>query len=114
MRGKLAVVIALVLASVSVIWAGSVGLAWDHSEDKSVVGYRIYYGPRPGVYTNRIEVGYVTTTRVTNLQDGATYYFAATAFSDEGLESEFSNEASAVVGEATDSGLESPDLKVAK
>jgi fibronectin type 3 domain-containing protein len=72
--------------------AANVTLAWDASPDPSVTGYRVYYGGASGTYTNSLQVGNVTTTTVSNLLLGATYYFAATAYDSAGTESDFSNE----------------------
>ena len=76
---------------------GSVTLAWIPSADPSVVGYNLYYGGASGVYTNTIQAANTTNAVVSGLVDGATYYFAATAYDSTGLESPFSNEASYVV-----------------
>ncbi|MFO1512654.1 MAG: Ig-like domain-containing protein [Verrucomicrobiota bacterium] len=82
------------LTQISSFAAGSVTLAWDASPDASAVGYRIYYGPASGAYTNSATVGNVTTAVLTNLVNGSTYYFAATAYNSVGEESPFSNETS--------------------
>lgn len=74
--------------------AASVTLAWDASPDASVTGYRIYLGVASGAYTNAVVVGNVTNATLTNLTSGVTYYFAATAYDGNGLESAFSNETS--------------------
>ncbi len=71
-----------------------VGLAWDPSPSTEVSGYYIYYGPATGNYTNKVNAGQATSVTVSNLVRGVTYYFAATAYTAEGLESEFSNEVS--------------------
>lgn len=70
----------------------AVGLAWDPSPDISVVGYKIYWGPSTRSYTNQATFGNVTTCQITNLIRGGTFYFTATAFNGEGIESDFSNE----------------------
>lgn len=67
-------------------------LAWDPSTDPTVVGYRIYYGVGSRDYSSYTDVGNVTTATVTGLSVDVTYYFAATAFNPDGLESDFSNE----------------------
>lgn len=72
----------------------SVTLVWNRSTNADVVGYNIYYGGASGVYTNEISAGNVTTLTVPGLQDGSTYYFAATAVNSSGVESGFSNVAS--------------------
>ncbi|HEX5220020.1 MAG TPA: Ig-like domain-containing protein [Verrucomicrobiae bacterium] len=76
--------------------AADVMLAWDASPDPQVVGYRIYYGVASGNYTNSAPVGLVTNATLTGLVVGTRYYFAATAFDDTGIESDFSNETSYV------------------
>lgn len=86
-----------VFARISSLAAGSVTLTWDASPDGSVTGYRVYYGAASGNYTNSAAVGAVTTATFANLTDGVTYYFAAAAFDENGIESELSNEASYAV-----------------
>ena len=61
------------------------------------MGYNLYYGGASGIYTNIIRAANTTNTVVSGLTDGATYYFAATAYDNSGVESPFSNEASYVV-----------------
>lgn len=79
-------------------WAGeSVTLAWDASPSTGITAYRVYYGPASRTYTNFVSVpGTQLTAVVSNLVQGATYYFAATALAGE-LESDFSNEVSYTV-----------------
>jgi hypothetical protein len=72
--------------------AQNVGLTWNPSTDPSVSGYRIYYGPASGYYTNTITAGNVTSLTISGLVDGATYFFAAKSYSASGVESGFSNE----------------------
>jgi hypothetical protein len=91
----------LLTSPLSGLFAGSVTLAWDPSPDVSVVGYRLYYGVASGVYTNSAAVGNVTNATVTGLANGTTYYFAATAFDVDGVESPFSNEATNTIAVPT-------------
>ena len=106
-NSKYAVLVSALLLSFSMnTWAASptnpppsVTLAWDQSPSSTnyVVGsYNLYYGAASGVYTNRVSVLGVTNTTnmVTNLVRGVTYYFAATAVTTNGLESDYSNEVS--------------------
>ena len=102
-------------------------LVWCPSPDTNVTGYYVYYGSRtnlipgwtpdiydtnqlpcPGVivqhgtnwcrcYTNRVDAGTNLTAVVSNLVPSLTYYFAATAHNDVGLESDFSGEVSLTV-----------------
>lgn len=90
--------------------------------NNEVAGYKIYYGggaitnwtpdiydtnqpPCPSVivqsgsnwfraYTNSVVVGNILTATINNLTSGATYYFSATAYDTNNLESDFSNEIS--------------------
>lgn len=67
-------------------------LAWDPNAEPDLGGYIIYYGPASRVYTNAVNVGNVTNYTVRGLVTNAFYFFAATAYSTNGLESDFSDE----------------------
>jgi hypothetical protein len=83
----------------------SVRLAWDHSLGTNVVGYHMYYGTNgPRQYTFHAKFGYTNQCTIEQLTGGRTYYFAATAEDDYGLQSDFSNE----VAWITPSPLASP------
>ncbi len=71
----------------------SVTLAWDASTDPTVVGYNIYYGTASRTYTNLVNVTMTNAVTISGLVPAVTYYFAATAYTGSGLESEFSTEA---------------------
>lgn len=79
--------------------AGQAVLSWDPPTTNAdgspltdLSGYRIYYGTSSGVYGTATDVGNVITSIITNLTDGAIYYFAVTAYDLSGNESNFSNE----------------------
>jgi hypothetical protein len=72
-------------------------LAWDSSDDPNVVGYRLYQGIASQVYTQVVDLGNTTTTVISNLIAGVTYYFAVTAYDSTGLESQYSGEISYTV-----------------
>ncbi len=76
--------------------AASVTLAWDTGAS-GTVGYTVYSGEATRVYSNRNDVGTVTTIKVDGLLEGATYYFAVTAYDAARLESNYSNEVSATI-----------------
>lgn len=67
-----------------------VQLFWSPSVDTNVVGYKVYYGPESGDYTNSIDVGYVTSVTL-DFPDNSVFYFALTAY-DPFTEGDFSNE----------------------
>jgi hypothetical protein len=77
--------------------AARVTLAWDANSEPDVAGYKIHYGPTSRTYSFVVEAGNVTTHTISNLQEGLTYFFAATAYSSAGLESDFSEEVSHTV-----------------
>jgi hypothetical protein len=73
----------------------SVTLAWDASPGTNVIAnYKVYYGVASRTYTNTVSAGTNLTVAVTNLSRGVTYWFAATAIDNAGLESDYSNEVS--------------------
>ena len=82
------------LASSSLFAASSVTLAWDPCTSTNIAGYKVHYGPASRTYTNTLTVGNATRTTITNLISGTTYYFTATAYDTDNLESDFSNEVS--------------------
>ncbi len=77
--------------------AGNITLAWDASPDPGIAGYNIYYGPASRAYTNTVSAGAALTCTVSNLVNGASYFFAATSVSTNGLESDFSAEVSGTI-----------------
>jgi hypothetical protein len=87
----------LALSSLSAFAAPSITLAWDPSADPSVAGYKVYYGVASRNYTNSVSAGSATTVTISNLVVGTTYYFAATAYDTNGIESDYSSEVSGSV-----------------
>ena len=89
------------LVGLAVFWAcfsasagHSVTLGWDANEAEPVLsGYRLYYGTASRQYTlsNWVDASQ-TTSRVSNLIEGVTYYFAVTAVTVDDLESDYSAE----------------------
>jgi hypothetical protein len=70
----------------------SVTLAWDPNTDPGLAGYKLYYGTQSRNYTNSIDAGNQISYAALGLQAGTTYYFAVTAYDNQGLESDYSNE----------------------
>ncbi len=73
-------------------YGAEVSLAWDANNEPDLAGYNIYYGTASANYSHRIDVGNVTEYTVVDLDDGGTYYFAATAYDQDGNESDHSKE----------------------
>jgi hypothetical protein len=87
----------LTLSPLTSFGTPSITLAWDPSADPSVIGYRVYYGGATRAYTNSVSAGSATTLTISNLTIGTTYYFAATAYDTNGIESDYSSEVSGAV-----------------
>lgn len=70
-----------------------VTLAWDPSPDTNVSGYVVYQGLQSGRYTSSNALpGLVTNAVISGLETGVVYFFAVTAYSADGGQSEFSSE----------------------
>ncbi len=80
------------LGWVASVAAAGVTLAWDPSPDDRVTNYRVYWGYQSRTYTGSFDVGNVTNATVGSLVAGTHYFFAVTATTPEGLESDYSNE----------------------
>ena len=81
--------------------AGQATLSWsapaaysDGTPVTALGGYKVYAGTAPGAYSQTIDVGNVTSYTLTGLNNGATYYFAVTAYDASGNVSGFSNQTS--------------------
>lgn len=103
-----AFVVALLACNLQAQGSQSVTLAWDASSAPGVSGYRLYAGTTSGIYTQQIEVGNNTSTVVSNLADGTTYFFAVTDYNASGLESSHSNEVSYASAAATPTPAPTP------
>ena len=68
-------------------------LAWDASASTNVVGYRLYYGTNTRSYQFVTNTGLALTQAVL-LPHRGRWFFAATAYDTNGLESDFSIEVS--------------------
>jgi hypothetical protein len=84
----------ILVCSAFEVEAAVVTLAWDLSSSPNIAGYRLYSGTTSGVYGQTIEVGNATSTLVSNLVTGKTYFFTVTAYNTTGVESAPSNEVS--------------------
>ena len=75
-----------------IIYAAQVTLEWDPVFHPLLEGYIVYYGTSSGDYDVSLDVGNWTSCTIADLEDSETYYFAVTAYSTEGEESDFSNQ----------------------
>lgn len=82
----------LIVGPFSAFASANVTLAWNRSSNPIIAGYDIYYGGASGVYTNVIDAGNNTSVTISNLINGATYYFAAATYSAAGAVSALSGE----------------------
>ena len=82
-----------------------VTLAWDSDSSPDVAGYRIHYGTATKNYSFNVDVGPQSTFTVTGLNEGTTYYFAATAYTATGSESNFSSEVTYSAGSVTSNDI---------
>jgi len=91
MRALLLIVFCSVCAASTFVWAST--LVWDANEDGVTVGYRVYSGTASRSYSNAVDVGCATNFALTAFERGV-WFFAVTAYSADGLESDFSDEVS--------------------
>jgi hypothetical protein len=83
----------LLVAWASVAGAQQLTLAWDASASSAVAGYRLYYGTNTRSYQFVTNTGLMLTQSVV-LPHRGRWFFAATAYDTNGLESDFSSEVS--------------------
>jgi hypothetical protein len=97
------------LSSPKIIHAAQVTLEWDAVIHPLLGGYVVYYGTYSGDYDVSLDVGNYTSCTIADLDENETYYFAVTAYSTEGEESDFSNEVS---NSSSDSSRDSFDVGI--
>ena len=72
--------------------AATVTLGWDKNSELGIAGYRMHYGTTSGSYSYKVDVGNYTSCTISDLEEGTTYYFAATAYNTNNIESNLSEE----------------------
>lgn len=70
----------------------TVMIGWDKCPESNIGGYKIHYGTSSGNYEFSVDVGNSTSCTISGLAEGLTYYFAATSYTVDNIESEFSTE----------------------
>ena len=90
----------ILLLSIS-SYAASITVTWtfptnnvDGTPLTDLAGAKVYWGTSSSNYTYLVDVGLTNRYTVTNLAEGITYYLNGTAYNLEGLESDFTVEAS--------------------
>ena len=58
-----------------------VTVAWDANSEPAVIGYRVYVGTAPSVYSETFDTGNTTSFTYRNGIAGQRYYFAVAAYS---------------------------------
>lgn len=89
--GAMVVLVCLFAGSIAKA-VSSTPLEWNANTDPSVAGYNIYFGGASRSYTNLINTGNSTSAMVDGLVEGQKYYFAVTAYTFDGDESDYSDE----------------------
>jgi hypothetical protein len=77
----------------------TVNLWWNASTSSSITGYNVYRGPSPSGPFSRINPAVNTALSYSDsaVQSGTTYYYVTTAVDASGVESSYSNQATAAV-----------------
>jgi len=84
--------LAALMMSAELAMADGITLAWDPNPEPEVAGYKVYSGSASRTYAGGADVGNWTNCFMSGLEPGKTYYFAATAYSSTGEESDYSAE----------------------
>src|SRR4051812_18655116 len=77
-------ILAAFLLVTTSVEARTINFAWDPSVDPNLAGYYLLTGTQPGVYTQQITVGKLTTTGNVNVPDGQSFYVAVEAYNSAG------------------------------
>jgi fibronectin type 3 domain-containing protein len=63
--------------------SAQVTLVWDPNTQPELAGYKVYYGLLSDQYSSSVDVGNQTSYTLSSLENGKTYYLAATAYDRE-------------------------------
>lgn len=81
----------------ALVHAGAIKVRWDANTEPDLAGYKVYLGSSSRNYSQIIDVGDTTNTIIRNVNYGARYYVAVTAYDESGNESDPSSEVSVMV-----------------
>ena len=76
------------------LFAAQATLSWNPNSESDLAGYKVYWGTSTGSYQWSLDVKDVNSYTISNLTEGESYFFAATAYDFTGNESGYSNEVS--------------------
>ena len=82
----------LLIGSSRALASAAVELTWDPSPSSHIVAYKVYVGKRSGDFSLVLTLADVPDVIISDLEEGATYYFAVAAVAASGKESKLSNE----------------------
>ena len=85
----------VLLLPASLAYSADVILAWDPSGPG--LSYKVYYGTSSRNYTISKDAGMKENCTISGIEEGKPYYYAVTAYDDDGNESDFSEELSYTV-----------------
>ena len=83
-------------ATVALAETNKVTVAWDAIADQDI-GYMVYWGTTSGVYNQQSDASNNTSQTILHLTVGVQYYIAVTAYNQDGMESDYSEEISTVI-----------------
>ena len=86
--------LAMLLSPTLAFGTASVTLAWNPNPETDIASYQLRYGTTPGAHPNIVEAGLNTSTAVSGLAEGSTYFFVVSACNRAGLRSVPSSEIS--------------------
>jgi hypothetical protein len=87
----------------------AITISWNANSDENLNGYRVHYGTQSRDYEYIQDVGNITRYVISDLEEGETYYFAATAYDLYGNESDYSQEVSYTVPASSTEETPTPD-----